>query len=79
MNIPKDKQFHFLAGALIAFIVGIVRSPIEGIGLAIAAGVFKECFDDFYKETKFDIADMLVTWIGGCVGFTLISLINYWK
>lgn len=78
MTIPRDKKLHFLAGLIIAFVVGLILSPIEGIGLAIAAGVFKECYDSFYKETKFDIADMIATWIGGAVGFAVVSLCKYW-
>ena len=76
--IPKDKQYHFIAGAVIALIVGIVLSPIEGRGVAIAAGVFKEC-SDHYNDKPFDVMDMVCTWVGGCVGFTIVSLINYFK
>ena len=75
-NIPYDKKLHFIAGFLIAFIFCFVFSPIDGIGLAIIAGIFKECYDD-YSYGMFDIFDMLVTWLGGCVGFTLFSLVKY--
>ena len=76
--IPKDKQYHFIAGAVIALIGGFVLSPIEGIGLAIAAGIAKECYDD-YSYGKFDIADMIATWVGGACGFAVVSLIQYWR
>lgn len=76
--MPKDKQYHFLAGALIAILGGVIIDPITGIGLAIAAGIAKECYDD-YDYGKYDIKDMIVTWIGGAVGFAVASLINYWK
>ena len=78
MNIAKDKLYHLIAGFLIAVIGSIILSPIEGIGLAIMAGVFKECYDQ-YTYDKFDIKDMVATWIGGACGFALVSLINYWK
>lgn len=78
MNIPKDKKLHFGAGLLIAILGGVIIDPITGLGLAIAAGIGKECYDD-YSYGKYDIADMIATWIGGAVGFALVSLINYWR
>ena len=75
--MPKDKVYHFCAGLLIAIIGSIVFTPIEGIGLAIIAGILKECYDH-YTYGKFDIYDMLVTWVGGCVGFTFLHLFGYW-
>lgn len=77
-NVPKDKIYHFIAGFAIALIGGVVLSPIEGIGLAIAAGIFKECYDD-YSYGKYDVIDMIATWLGGCVGFTLVALVQYWR
>jgi len=77
-NIPVDKKLHFIAGFLIALIGGILTDPITGIGFALAAGIAKECYDD-YSYGKFDIADMLATWVGGACGFALVSLINYWR
>ena len=76
-NVPYDKKLHFLCGFAIALIGGIITDPITGIGLAIAAGIAKECYDD-YSYGKFDIADMLTTWIGGACGFTVVSLCKYW-
>ena len=77
--IPYDKKLHFIAGLVIALLVGIILSPIEGIGVAIAAGMFKECYDDYRQDGAFDKLDMIATWLGGCVGFTVLSLINYWR
>lgn len=77
-NIPFDKKLHFLCGFLIAVIMGFIIDPITGLGLSIAAGIGKECYDD-YDYGKYDIADMIATWIGGAVGFALVSLINYWR
>ena len=78
MNIPKDKKLHFVAGLLLCVIFTLINDPITGIGAAIAGGIFKECYDR-YDYGKFDIADMIATWIGGCVAFTLIALIQYWR
>jgi hypothetical protein len=41
-SIPYDKKLHFIAGALIAILGGVIIDPITGIGLAIAAGIVKE-------------------------------------
>ena len=76
--IPKDKLYHFIAGTLIALIGGILTDPITGVGFAIGAGIFKECYDQ-YNDRPFDIYDMVFTWVGGCVGFTILSFINYWR
>ena len=77
-NISYDKKLHFIVGLLIAILAGFVIDPITGIGLSIVAGVFKECYDD-WKYNGYDIKDMIATWIGGAVGFTLVSLMNYWR
>lgn len=78
MKIPYDKKLHFLAGLVIAILGGVIIDPITGIGLAIAAGIAKECYDD-YSYGMFDIKDMIATWIGSVCGFALVSLIQYWR
>ena len=57
---------------------GVIIDPITGLGLSIAVGVAKECYDD-YSYGKYDIKDMIATWIGGAVGFTVVSLMQYWR
>ena len=76
-NISIDKKYHFIAGFLLCIIFSIINDPITGLGAAVVAGVFKECYDS-YSYGKFDIADMIATWLGGCVGFTLVALCKYW-
>ena len=78
-NVPYDKKLHFIAGFLIALIMGIITDPITGIGFAIATGIFKECYDDYQKDGSFDAYDMIATWIGGACGFALVSLVQYWR
>ena len=75
--MPYDKKLHFIAGTIVSLLMGIIIEPITGIGLAIAAGIAKECYDD-YRHGGFDWKDMLTTWVGGCVGFTVLSLCKYW-
>lgn len=78
MNIPKDKIYHFIAGALIAILGGVIIDPMTGLGFAAAAGIGKECYDDWHDK-KIEIWDAVATWIGGACGFTVVSLINYWR
>ena len=51
--MSKDKQYHFLDGLITALLGGIIIEPITGIGLAIIAGLAKECYDD-YRYGGFD-------------------------
>ena len=78
MNIPKDKIYHFIAGLVLCIVFALINDPITGIGAAVGAGIMKECYDE-YTYGGFDWYDMVATWIGGCVGFTLLSLVNYWR
>lgn len=48
------KKLHFIAGMLIALIMGFLIDPITGLGFAIAAGIAKECYDD-YSYGVFDL------------------------
>lgn len=77
MTIPRDKLYHFLAGFLLCIIFSIINDTITGIGAAIGGGIMKECYDD-YRYGGFDWQDMLTTWVGGCVGFAVLSLCKYW-
>ena len=78
MNIPKDKLYHFIAGFLLCVVFTLIDEPITGLGFAIAAGIGKECYDDFHNK-KIEIMDAVATAIGGACGFALVSLINYWR
>lgn len=77
-SIPFDKKLHFLCGFIIALVMGFVIDPITGLGLAIVAGIGKECYDD-YHDKKIEVADAVATAIGGCVGFAIVSLVQYWR
>lgn len=76
-TIPKDKIYHFLAGFLLCVVFSIINDPITGIGAAICGGVMKECYDQYTYDGA-DWVDMVATWLGGCVAFTLVALIKYW-
>ena len=78
MSIPQDKLYHFIAGFVICIFFSIVNDPYTGLGGAIAAGIFKECYDEYKQDGAFDWRDMIATWIGGACGFALVSLLKYW-
>ena len=68
-----DKKLHFAAGLLIAISVGFFNAPLYGIAAAIFAGMLKEC-RDWGCYRGFDWRDMVVTWLGGFVGFIAMML-----
>lgn len=46
MNIPRDKQLHFLAGIGITFLVSLLtRNLYIGTAVGVAAGPAKELWD----------------------------------
>lgn len=58
-RIPKDKALHFCAGFALGFFC---------VAFAIVAGFAKEELDKRQEGNKFDVSDMLATWIGGVIG-----------
>jgi len=68
-----DKKLHFAAGLLIAISVGFFNAPLYGIAAAIFAGFMKEA-RNWCCYLGFDWKDMVVTWLGGFVGFIAMML-----
>ncbi len=66
MNIPIDKQFHFLTGATIAFTVSLFGGIWLGFLITVLVGYIKEVYDSYYpdKHTA-DVWDFAVTGLGG--------------
>lgn len=73
-----DKKLHFTAGLIIAIACGFVFNAYTALLAAVCAGIAKEIYD-LCDYGKFDWRDMVVTWLGGFVGFIVLSLINYWR
>lgn len=71
--MPKDKQYHFLAGFSIALALSSY-SPVAGLALGMLAGVVKEVYD-FKSYGLFDKVDMLYTWAGAAFGYCLAAAI----
>lgn len=62
----NDKILHFVAGAVIAGMVGYFTSPVAGFVAASLAGLLKELYDMRHpaKHTA-DVLDFVATLIGG--------------
>lgn len=70
--IPKDKLMHFCAGLLLAQFAYIW---IWFLLLPVIAGIGKEIYDKYIKRSKFDVKDMLVTWLGVVPVIVIIVII----
>lgn len=73
-SIAADKLLHFIAGMLIAGIVGIIPCFANyAFIVAVIAGVAKEVYDEF-SYGGWDSLDLLYTALGGAVmqGFVWI-------
>ena len=74
--IPQDKLLHFGAGFVIAFVVGLLTSPVLGFFAALVASVGKELYDHYSQGESFDPVDALVTWAGGIIPLILLNVIG---
>lgn len=79
-NIPYDKKLHFIAGFIIAVIIGLIayfmsfgNFIILGMAVSFAAGIGKEIRDE-YVYSGFDWKDIVATWIGALVGGVMLSI-----
>lgn len=62
----NDKLAHFLVGAGISAIVGVILGPLFGLAAAVVAGAAKELWDRAGHGTP-DIWDFVATAAGGMV------------
>ena len=74
-KVPVDKFLHFICG----FIIAAVLTPFIGFYAVVVVAIIallKEIYDDVNKETHTaDVWDLLVTIVGGVLGFALITII----
>jgi len=74
--IAIDKQAHFFSGYALATTVAIVYGGQIGALAAISAGIAKEMYDYFHKESHTpDVYDFLATALGGIIAAIVVSLI----
>lgn len=70
-----DKKLHFTAGLIIAIACGFMFNAYYALLAAFCAGIAKEIYD-LYDYGKFDWRDMVVTWLGGFVGFIILKALE---
>ena len=76
-EVPYDKKLHFGAGLGISLVVGIVTFvPLYGLIAGVVAGFAKEVYD-WHDYGKFDVKDMIFTWLGTLAGFGIITALHY--
>lgn len=72
----KDLLYHITAGFLIAALTAVFLPVYFGLVTATAAGIGKELYDKYFKETFFDKTDLFATIWGGCIGTWIIWTIK---
>ena len=72
----RDKQIHFLAGFLIAIIIGLLTSSLLLAGLsALALGILKDViWDKWLGKGYFEVNDIIATTLGAVPAVVLIYL-----
>ena len=83
--VAKDKQLHFLAGAVIAFVFTTCMFVVGGdkeaslfIGflMSCVAGVGKEAYDYISEKGNVEMEDFLYTALGGGVMCLVIDILS---
>lgn len=73
--MARDKKLHFLVGALIALVSGVVLSPLTGLILACIAGVIKDVgYDLILDRGCFEVLDITYTALGGLLVYLLLII-----
>ena len=73
--MPYDKKLHFAAGLIIEIACGFVFNAYSALLAAVCAGIAKEIYD-LCDYGKFDWQDMVVTWLGGLIGYFIMEAIK---
>jgi uncharacterized protein involved in cysteine biosynthesis len=69
--MPRDKVLHFVAGLVIAGIIGALSSPILGLTAGIFAGIAKEVVD-YLRYGGPDPQDFYATLAGAILGAVVV-------
>ena len=77
MNIPLDKQAHFLAGYAISLTVGLIN-PAIGLILSVVLGALKEWWWDKNHPLihTVDVWDFIATASGGVFAYLVSFLLT---
>jgi hypothetical protein len=73
--INLDKVFHFIAGMIIALVVGYLVTPIIGLIVGVIVAFAKEAYDYFKpKKHTCDGLDAISTIVGVLIGIEILNL-----
>lgn len=83
----SDLTLHLIIGAVISAIILLFKKPKAGrrpdwlvllaVGTSLAAGVVKEAGDKFLGWGSLEIADLVLTCLGGFAALGIIALIDW--
>ena len=74
MNLPRDKQLHFIAGFLVALVAGSLCSSLwVALLAAVVVGAAKEGYDALGYGTV-DLWDFIWTVLGGLAYVAVFSI-----
>ena len=77
MKIPKDKQLHFMGGAILSVVFSFLFSPVIGFAITAIIGIAKEVVRDWYlKMGTPEVMDAVATILGGAIGSALVFFIE---
>ena len=77
--IGSDKYLHFIAGLIVAFVLGRLFANVEAWAFPAITGVLmlmtgKECVDYYLRDEQFDLKDVAAGLVGAFVGVLMCLL-----
>ena len=78
-TIGSDKYLHFIAGLIVAFVLGRLFAHVGAWAFPAITGVLmlmtgKECVDYYIRKEQFDLRDVAAGLVGAVVGVILCLL-----
>jgi len=74
-QLPQDKANHFIYGALIYLVIGVVFGAVAGLTAAFLIGAAKEIYDKVSGKGCPDVLDFVATGAGGVLGYLCTVLV----
>lgn len=77
IGVPKDKQAHFIGGAVLFFLLAACGAPtLFAVGIVSFIGAAKEVYDHFHPDLyTCDFFDWLATTLGGLFALAVWSVL----
>ena len=77
--MAADKRKHLVAGFWIAFVVGVIFTPLWGLITSCIVGALKEIIWDWLlKKGTPELLDFVATCLGGAGGLVVVFLCGGW-